>query len=326
MAHIVNRQVSIRWKLNPDSFALINKNILTASTHKIGSSIQGVTAMIIRNEMMGMLMPNIIALNENNDEFTSRVADYWNSLSVNIPDNGKDLEIGFSFSLNDIKRKDNLIEIQKEYKTIKTDKDLANVVLSHIPDDEQYKYGTPLKSEDYLLWIYCKNYRDVANTVNDINKSSHIRFYIHDEAILKQQKESLIDLRMSSQNKLFNIINNENADTIIYNMLCVLQPDSISLLDSKTSKERQIDLFDIMSSDPNKFNSIVDDKNLQTKALIQKLINKKILRKLPNTDIIVDGEDSSLIIGNTFNDAITWFALENNIPKISEYNVLLKNK
>ena len=46
---------------------------------------------------------------------------------------------------------------------------------------------------------------------------------------------------------------------------------------------------------------------------------------MPNTDVIVDVEDPSIIIGNTTSDAVSWFNLEINSAKVSEYKIRLKS-
>ena len=326
MAHTVSRIISIRWKINPDAFEQINKTILNALIKKFGSATQAVNAILIKDDMLKSLMPIFIGTTPADPDWQKIIVNYWNSLSVDIPEAGKELEIGFLFDLNDKTRKEDINSLKAKYSNIKDDKSLADVVMGNIDEEEIYKYGKPIKSEDYLLWIYSREYRDVANTPNDIDKSPFIRFYIHDENIVKKQREALVDLAMTAQGKLIDIVKSENSSVLIYNILCVLQPDIIATIDTYSDKELQVRLFTLIGDKPKEFIEISSDKNLHTKALIEELLYKRIIRKLPNTDVIVDIEDPTIKIGDTTNDAVAWFNLDVNSAKISEYKLRLKAK
>ena len=324
MAFIKNRKVSIQWKLNPDVFAMLNKSIINDITRKFGSSRAAVSAMLVKKELLESTMPMIIDLNPTDKDWQKTVANYWNSISVDIPEGGKDLEIGFSFDLKDKTKMDYIKDLKTTFK-LTTDEDLANAVMSKVPEDEKYKYGTPLKFDDYLLWIYSQNYRDVANTVDDaaIKDSTYIRFYIHDDEVQQQQKLAFVDLTMKAQEKFIDVVKSNDAKDKIYNILCVLDSLDIDAIDKMSVNERRVKLFDIFQKSPSEFISICDDTNLHIKALVEQLIAKHILRKMPNTDIITDADDVSIIIGNTTTDAVSWFSLEQNTAKISEYKVRL---
>lgn len=324
MAHKVNRQISIRWKLNPDSFGVINSKVISDFTRKFGSTQVAVNAILVKDDMMKMLMPFVIGVSPSDPSWNKRIADYWHSLSVDIPSGGKDLEIGFSFDLDDKLRQDNIKDIKSKNKGITTSEDLARVVLANVDEEEMYKYGTPLVIEDYLLWIYSFKYHDVANTPEELEKSTSIRFYIHDEKIVKAKQAALVDIALEAQGILINTLAKDNATTRIYDILSVLEPSGISSFDTMTPKDRQIKIFELVSLKPKEFIEIANDANLEIRSLIEKLLNARILRKLPNTDIIVDVEDPSIQIGATTADAISWFSITTNDPKIGEYKTRLK--
>ncbi len=323
MAFIVERKISIQWKLNPDAFQIINKSVLSDITRRFGSTRNAVNTMLIKKQLLDCTMPTIIGMTASDEGWQKTVANYWNSLALDIPENGKELEIGFSFDLSDTNKSEAIKQLSLKSK-FKTDEDLGNYVMSEVVEDEKYKYGTPLKAEDYLLWIYSKDYRDVANNIEDINKSQYIRFYIHDENIVKKQKQALVNLTMKAQEKFVDIVKSNDSTDMIYNILCVLEPNEIIEINKLAKDERQIKLFDVFSKNPSEFIKIAEDSNLHIRALIEQLLTKHILRKMPNTDVIVDVEDPSIVIGNTTNDAISWFSLQVNEAKITEYKIRLK--
>ena len=62
-----------------------------------------------------------------------------------------------------------------------------------------------------------------------------------------------------------------------------------------------------------KFVELVNNKNLKTIALIEKYITYGFLNRLEGTPIIVDGANPAKIIGNTTDEAVTFFTnTENN--------------
>lgn len=323
MAFEKNRKVSIQWKLNPDAFAIMNKAVINDVTRKFGTSVNAVNSMLVKKELLDTTMPIILGINPTDQGWQKAVANYWNSIAVDIPENGKELEIGFSFDLSDKDRAKYISGLVSKYK-LKTDEDLANAVMAEIPEDEKYRYGTPLKADDYLLWIFSTNYRDVANSINDINKSAYIRFYIHDDEVQKKQKEAYVDLAMKAQEKFIEVVKSNDSQDKIYNILCVLEPTEINNINALNAKERNVRLFDVYQKNPSDFMIACDDKNLHTKAFIEQLLAKNILRKMPNTDVITDVDDASIIIGNTTTDAVSWFSLETNTAKVSEYKIRLK--
>lgn len=326
MTVIRNRNVTIKWRLNPDAFAIINKSVITDITRKIGSSRKGVSEILLKEDLLDTTMPHLVNLNPSDQGFKKEITNYWNSLSVEVPENGKELEIGFRFDKDD-KHKSDRIKVLMTSKKLTTDEDLASYVMLNVPIEERYKYGTPIKIEDYLLYIYCQNYRDVANEPEDIAKaSSHIRFYIEDAELLKKQKDELVKLNLKAQGKLIDLIKNEKAPTLIYNILCVLEPTEISVIDASDNDDRRNRIWDLATRSPKEFIDIMDDENLHIKSLIERLLNKHILRKLPNTDVITDVDDPSIVIGNTTSEAISWFSNETNKAKISEYETILKEK
>ncbi len=324
MAFIKNRKISIQWKLNPDVFSIINKSVIFDITRRIGSSEKAVNMILMQEKLLESTMPIIVAMNPDDKNWKKAITNYWNGLAVDIHENGKELELGFIFDIADTNkyRIDFIKELVAKYK-IKSNEDLANIVMANIPEDEKYRYGTPIVAEDYLLWRYCQNYRDVANTPEDIEKSSYIRFYIHDEAIAKEEKKALVNLSIKAQEKFVELVKGNESMTKIYNILCVLNKDVIDDIDKMDADEKRNKIFDHVSTNPKEFIALCEDKNIHTKALIERLLSKHILRKMPNTDIIVDVEDASIVLGNTTSETVTWFNLEANNNKISEYKTRL---
>lgn len=324
MAFEKSRKVSIQWKLNPDVFSIINKDVLSDTYRRFGSSMVAVNAILAQEELLKATMPLIIGFNPNDLGWQKAVTTYWNDLGIDIPENGKELEIGFKFDVNDPSREKFISKLAAINK--KDDEALANYCLSTLTKEreiELIRYGTPIKPIDYLLWVYSKNYRDVANTVEDINKSNYIRFYIHDNEVEKIRKTAAVNTQLVAIEKLTELIKSNDSSTRIYNLLCVLEPENIIELDSLNDNDRKVKIFELCQKDSEAFIKVVDDKTLDTRVVIEKLLYKKIIKRYNNTDIIVDSEDASLVLGNTTTEAISWFSMEQNAAKVSEYKTRL---
>ena len=80
-----------------------------------------------------------------------------------------------------------------------------------------------------------------------------------------------------------------------------------------------------MDKDPAKFISTYSDKNITIKGLIEKYVAYNILKRVQGTNIIVDYNDGSKIIGNDMNAAVTFFSNQENKAVLSEYETKFKD-
>jgi hypothetical protein len=58
--------------------------------------------------------------------------------------------------------------------------------------------------------------------------------------------------------------------------------------------------------------------------MIEKYISSGILKRLDNTHIITDGQNPQIIIGNTLDEALTFFANQINKDVVAEYEARFK--
>lgn len=316
----IEKQISIRWKISNSSYKVANKDILVEDYRRIGSSTSAVNAMISKGDEMKSLMPVVLGRSVDSPDFEKQVHNYWNSLAYDVPDGGKDLQIGFGydFSTQDSKRKDSITQLIKSAKEthnyeIKDDVSLANYCDKYIVEEYKYRYGTPLEISDYLIWRYCLNYSHVANNVDDVDKSGKIRFYLFSEDEARKKNEAKHEANLKAMQLYLEVIKDE---ALVDNILYI--DGKASDIKSPLSTKSMI-LKTIYEANPSKFINICSDTNLKIKASIEKLIVGNILRRLPNTQIIVDSTDSSVVIGNNIDDAIAFFNNEFNKQKVNEY-------
>jgi hypothetical protein len=266
------------------------------------------------------LMPEILGVSATASDFDKLVFNYWNSLAYEVADSGKDLQIGYSydFSTQDKDKKEsikNLVTSAKEQHKvdITDDVSLALYCDKYVGEEYKYKYGRPLVVADYLIWRYCLNYSHVANSVNDIDKSGKIRFYLFSEEEARKKNEAKHELNLKAMQYYLDVIKDE---ALIDNILYILNRSAD--IKSTLSTKGMI-LKTIYEANPSKFVEICTDSNIKLKAAIEKLISTNILRRLTNTQIIVDSTDSTLIIGNNMSDAIAFFSNDVNKQIVNEY-------
>jgi hypothetical protein len=81
----------------------------------------------------------------------------------------------------------------------------------------------------------------------------------------------------------------------------------------------------ISAENPTKFIITTKNTNLKSIGKIEKYIESAILRRLEGSQVIVDGTDSTIIIGDNIEEALTFFADDKNKGLVSEYATRYKS-
>ncbi len=321
-----SKKVRLEWKLNPSAFALVNKETIGENVRRLGSSVRLTATMVERSDEMKHLLPSVLGFDaeSNSVNWTELVRKYWAGLTINVPPSGLHLEIGFNYDISDYRRSKFIQELMKT-RSLKTEEEFVDYVEGvtngkpNVTDDERYKYGVPIDVENYIFWRFASFSNEVANNIEDVNKSSNIRFYLYSDQDLKESREIAFKLTRDAMAKYLAILGNREE---VLSILDVFQKDTTTVDD--LGKDMMLD--EIVKSTPKEFLVVANDPNLKIKARIERYISKGILRRLSNTSIITDGEDPSIIIGNNIGEAITFFSPENvkNKAVVAEYSARFK--
>ena len=313
-------------------FESINAKVLGNEPRRLGSGKNAVATMLANGDELRVLMPRILSLDPRSltNNWDAKVADYWNSLSVDVVPQGVKLEIGFKYDINDDisilnkTRKDYINDLIKRVPTIKTSKDLMEYVKGldtngtpNVREEEKWKYAEPINAQDYLLWRYCLVFREVANDVELVNKSGHIRFYLYDEVKANAEKKRKFVTERKASEVLSKILAEQDA---VDNMLFTLRVD----VEGKDSIDKGMLLQEYSKREPEKFIALANDKALSNKAMIERYINAGLLKRLPNTDVIVDAGQPDIVLGNTINEAITYMNNDVNKVQVNQYAARFK--
>lgn len=322
----VKREVNIYWAQMENAFLRANKDLqIEAGTRTIGSSTSAIKQMITKSDEQRAIMPTVIGVDANSQSvnWNEALKNYWDSLSVVIPEGGKPLNIGYvyNFETDNPELRKNIDKLIKTQKDIKDSKTLAEYVESNVEEEFKYLYGRPSSAEDYMLWRYCLVYGFVANSFKDISKApKKIKFYLFSEAEREQERISKHKLKRKVMERYIDIVKNE--DVVDGVLIMMGKGNKLASMDS-VAKEAELELFS--NNKPQEFLALTEDKNLSTKAKIEQLIDSNILRRLPNTQIIVETNDVDNKIGNSMDEAVLYFKEQKNKAKISEFEQIYKD-
>lgn len=303
-----NKTIELISKVHPTIFQLRNKDIFGTIAQPLGSTRGAVQTILSKHEeMLKILMPMIISTSTNDTSWYKKVENYWHSFSLKVPIGGVKFEIGFIYDIYDISRKSNIESLIARAKAnnidIKTDEAFMNYVLANVPEDDKYKYATPINAEQYLNWVYLKGHRQVANDESVVDMSTKISFVFIDPKKVEDKKRELHSLSTKALETYIEILHDRAK---VKNILYVRGEDASKL----DQIDADIKLKAFCDNSPKEFLQLVNDEGLLIKARIERYCVRGILKRLPNSSIIVDSSDTSNVIGNGIDEAVAYFKSE----------------
>lgn len=169
------------------------------------------------------------------------------------------------------------------------------------------------KPEDELKFKVLSSHPEVAKSVNDKNPSA--RFVIYDEEQVAIGKSTKAEIKTKAFKLFSELTDNQKKDILkLYPGMQKASKESASVVTAK--------LFDLMESDPNKFITLVTDKNKETKIFIQDLLNAHILKK--NGSAYKYGDD---ILGHNLEATVDYLSDPlNQSLKLALMNALKESK
>jgi hypothetical protein len=348
------------WRDTSDYFEKKNVEVINQiiRTRPLGSSKSSINAMLRNTEEMKAIMPLILGQGHaggQDQSFANAVANYWNSMSYRIPFPSQTWEIGFTFDSQDsdplrkeyieklaivlgktkvnkarAEARANKTEVSDDIELTMTDEELADYVMGtdkdgkpNIPVEQMFRYGTPIDPSQFLLWQYSLNHGLVANTKALLKNSTKMDFYLVDETVAKKERETLHQIKNKARRAYLETI--VKPDKVI-DVLAVLKKDiPYDTPEDEQVMTREQLLETVMTEQPIEFLEVLNSPNLTTLAKLERYIVNGILRRLDNSNIIVDGNNPEIVIGNTTNEHLAWFANGINKNAIAEYAAQYKS-
>lgn len=307
------RSITVSLIQNYSLYRKANDKVLPKKRDYIGSSIRSSQVLASNRAEVEAYFPQLLGISVNNENFVTRLKQYLNNIQVPVNELGVTFDCSFRFNHKRdyfaFKAREEEIEMAYKKTNKQSTKDLRAALAIKINDlnnleSEQYAVGSPVNITDYILYRHCLLYRDIAKDTALINCDPFVRFYLKDDAKDKEHQQKLRQEINNAKRNYIEVIGDDEVFDAVYIQYCVVAglPIVNSLLSEKIDKENQLDKFS--TSEPVKFNSIVKDRDLRIKSLIELLIARgEFVRSQFNQNITTqDGE----FIGANMKEAIVW--------------------
>lgn len=307
------RSITVSLIQNYSLYRKANDKVLPKKRDYIGSSIRSSQVLASNRAEVEAYFPQLLGISVNNENFVTRLKQYLNNIQVPVNELGVTFDCSFRFNHKRdyfaFKAREEEIEMAYKKANKQSTKDLRAALAIKINDlnnleSEQYAVGSPVNITDYILYRHCLLYRDIAKDTALINCDPYVRFYLKDDAKDKERQQKLRQEINNAKRNYIEVIGDDEMFDAVYIQYCVVAglPIVNSLLSERMDKESQLDKFS--TSEPVKFNSIVKDKDLRIKSLIELLIARgEFVRSQFNQNITTqDGE----FIGANMKEAVAW--------------------
>jgi len=318
----VERKVRIEWRNNPSSFEIKNKDVFKTDFLRLGSAVKPVNELLSRSEELRVLLPSILGVSPIDASWQERVTTYLHDFLLEIPRYGLVFDISYVFDMGDPAYRENIERLKKTLKDAPKDsKELEQALLVEIkklPEEEMYQYVRFYNVEDYIHWRYCLLSSKVANKVEDINKSVNIQFYLTSDTERKALKAKTVKLRTKAITEYTKLVNSEDKARIDAIVVGTNKLSGYNEFNELSADDKAAILLEMCDETPQEFLALIEDKNLAVKSKIRIYIWMNLIKQLPNSNILVDPSNPELIIGNTIDEAVSYFANELNKAHVSE--------
>lgn len=307
------RSITVSLMQNYSLYRKANDKVLPKKRDYIGSSIRSSQVLASNRAEVEAYFPQLLGISVNNENFVTRLKQYLNNIQVPVNELGVTFDCSFRFNHKRdyfaFKAREEEIEMAYKKANKQSTKDLRAALAIKINDlnnleSEQYAVGSPVNITDYILYRHCLLYRDIAKDTALINCDPFVRFYLKDDAKDKERQQKLRQEINNAKRNYIEVIGDDEVFDAVYIQYCVVAglPIVNSLLSERIDRESQLDKFS--TSEPVKFNSIVKDRDLRIKSLIELLIARgEFVRSQFNQNITTqDGE----FIGANMKEAIVW--------------------
>lgn len=325
------RSITVSLIQNYSLYRKANDKVLPKKRDYIGSSIRSSQVLASNRAEVEAYFPQLLGISVNNENFVTRLKQYLNNIQVPVNELGVTFDCSFRFNHKRdyfaFKAREEEIEMAYKKANKQSTKDLRAALAIKINDlnnleSEQYAVGSPVNITDYILYRHCLLYRDVAKDTALINCDPFVRFYLKDDAKDKERQQKLRQEINNAKRNYIEVIGDDEMFDAVYIQYCVVAglPIVNSLLSERMDKENQLDKFS--ATEPIKFNSIVKDKDLRIKSLIELLIARgEFVRSQFNQNITTqDGE----FIGANMKEAIAWVKNPENENVLAAFKNKLK--
>lgn len=314
----INKEVTIKVKTNQAHIARVGENLevneVVYNRNRIGSALKGNDVLRgLTTEEERKYLPSIVGVSPDSPNWDKAIRDYWVNITHTVPyPEGSKLEVGMTFAT---KEDANTATNEEEAEFQKYVAARAEGKFYRENFEKRFKLGKPINLEDYILWRYCLVYSHVANTPDEVHHSAKIRFYLESKTRKIAESKRALQARKKAYSEYLEVLDDRSQ---VDNLMVILRdtvakvnkPSEDNYVNVDTDENKDLVLERVVRNYPNRFLTSVNDKQLARKAFIERCIDHNFLRRVPNTDTIIYGDNT--VIGNNINEAIDFLATEEN--------------
>ena len=309
-----NKKIVVAVINRVSAYRAINALAIGKPKYVIGSSISSTRKLMSNKGELETYYPELLGVSSNNPDFVTRVKKYLSNISVNLSDGQKEFDVSFVYrhKRDYLAIKQQLEDIDKKYeaspKTIK-DANLRNDEINRI-EATKHKFGYPVNIEDYIIYRHCLLYSEVAKDIKFIGSNPNLRFYIKDVAKEKEREKKRLNAAKEAMTNFIKVIGSPEKTLAVYVAYLTYKNYNVAIGLAKDESERERELISFVNEDPIKFNSFVNDKNIQVKCFVELCIARgELVRSDLNQQI---STPEGQFIGENMNAAVAYFNNPNN--------------
>lgn len=307
----------------------VNSRYIPERHDSIGGSVTSGRILTSNYKEMAAYMPALVGCSPNEQTFTTRVQRWFNNISLPVGPDGVTLNINFNWNTKQdyLDFKEGEAAILNEYD--RADKSNPKLLKEAIEryvsalnalESTRYDKGMPEKVDHYLTYRHCLLYPHVAKDTAVIGFDQRIRFYIRDEEReATRLKRTRIQANKARRNYLDAI---DDATKFKAIFVCYCAANKMNVLDNllldRAVQEKMLDEFSI--KDPEKFNKLFNNNQLELQAFLEECIAKGELMRSDVNQTILTPEGA--FIGNNMKEALAFFSNPDN----AEFKKMLETK
>lgn len=322
----VSKIVKLRYSFDTNAFKIINFKTLPEIALPMGSSERATHTILSHPAMLESVMPRVINSNpgSKNSNWDEDLAYFFDSMHVDIPLEGKTLEIGFVYNINDKSRKEDIMSLAAEH-NITSSEGLAKFVEGvnkkgepNVEVYDKYMYGYPIDAKHFIIYAYTFDHQPVANSAKDIvSKSKNIMYWIEDPEEHAAKKRADSQLKGEAMKQFVKLL----TDASKKEMVILAIRGTLEGMDEDVDKDNY--LQEVITSDPGSLVEACNDKLLQHKSFVRLLIDKGLFTEMENK-VIYETTDPTKVIGNNMKEAIAFMSNTNNDQYVNTLRLSIK--
>jgi hypothetical protein len=317
--YIQKRTVTLMQTLETSSFIEKNAKIFTVTDKPVTANDYAQRKLLSNSDFIADIMPVIVGVDDKDREWRKIASKYFYEISISVPlVKGKTLDISLEYDLTSTTHKKKIEALPKTFKTADA---LAEYVDKNIEEIDKHYYATPVNYVDYFAYVFTYYHSRVANNIDDVTKSNKIQFYMITKEDIEQRKKKAYSTAKTVR-KYLTLLDEKPA---LFENLCI-----VLNIKGETDLDKYANIEVFAKASPTEFIGIIQDKQLKDKAMINGYVNAGLLFKIPNSGVLVDMNDRSLIIGSNMGEAISFFNNPTNKDYIdtiaSQYKTMKNSK